>query len=98
MERSPLVCSVCDGYLALDEPVIVYRRPADDPSGTLPRFVHPDCDGLAPIRDPNLVRVGVFTLRAMVIQHLRERTDRPGSQEQTSSGPSDGPTRGDGWT
>jgi hypothetical protein len=81
MERSPLVCSVCDGYLTLDERVIVYRRPADDASSTVPRFVHPQCDGSATIGGPNLVRAGAFTLRAVVIQHLRERTGRPGRQE-----------------
>ncbi|HEY7523810.1 MAG TPA: hypothetical protein VH813_09780 [Candidatus Limnocylindrales bacterium] len=74
MERTPLVCAVCDAYLTLDDPVVGYgwRPPRKGPVRP-PRFVHPRCDIAAPLSDPNLIRLGVRPLREFVLEHLRDR-------------------------
>ena len=73
MERSPLFCSVCDGYLDLGEPVVGYGRHAEDGLHTPPRFVHPACRESAGPGDPALIELGERPVRDFVLEYLREQ-------------------------
>ncbi|HEY7522885.1 MAG TPA: hypothetical protein VH720_04400 [Candidatus Limnocylindrales bacterium] len=74
MERTPLVCAVCDGYLNLDDPVVAYGwRPPREGTPRPPRFLHPRCDIASPIADPDLARLGVRPLREFVLEYLMDR-------------------------
>lgn len=74
MERTPLVCAACDGYLTLDDPVVGYGwRPPRKDGQQPPRFLHPRCDIATPITDPALLRLGVRPLREFVLEYFRDR-------------------------
>jgi hypothetical protein len=75
VERTPLVCAVCDGYLTLDDPVVGYAgHPVNGDRRHIPRFVHPACQPLGMLVDPALVALGERPLREFVLAHLHDES------------------------